>query len=123
MEDRSSRRMRTLVTLMAHGGLSGNETVCTLISMVARGTKRSNRRPDTLMQDRQPLNRRNFLRHTAGPYMRVISPVWPSAEYVRLSSIASVPRCPHCFRFTANFGNANLAGVALDVTIRVSLMR
>jgi hypothetical protein len=42
-----------------------------LISIVARSTKRSNRRPDTLMQDRQPPNRRNFLRHTAGPYIGV----------------------------------------------------
>jgi hypothetical protein len=40
--------------------------------MVARGTKRSNQRPDTLMQDRHPPNRKHFLRHTAGPYIRVI---------------------------------------------------
>jgi hypothetical protein len=52
MEDRSSRRMRTLVTQMALvRGLSGNEIACALISMMARST-RSNRRPDTLMQDR-----------------------------------------------------------------------
>jgi hypothetical protein len=52
MEDRSSRRMRTLVTQMAVRGLSGNEIACALISMMARSTTRSNQRPDTLMQDR-----------------------------------------------------------------------
>ena len=39
MEDRSSRRLRTLVTQMA--------------TMMARSTTRSNQRPDTLMQDRK----------------------------------------------------------------------
>jgi hypothetical protein len=72
MEDRSSRHVQTLVTRMAHRGLSANEIACALISMVARSTKRSNQRPDTLMQDRQPPNRKNFLRHTAGPYIRVM---------------------------------------------------
>jgi len=52
MEDRSSRRLRTLVTLMAHRGLSANENASALISMMARSTTRSNQRPDTLMQDR-----------------------------------------------------------------------
>ena len=51
MEDRSSRRLRTLVTLMAHRGLSANENASALISMMARSTTRSNQRPDTLMQD------------------------------------------------------------------------
>jgi hypothetical protein len=51
MEDRSSRRMRTLVTRMAVRGLSGNENARALISMMAR-SKCSNQRPDTLMQDR-----------------------------------------------------------------------
>src|SRR4051812_13925101 len=36
---------------MAHRGLSGNEIAGALISMMAR-SKRSNQRPDTLMQDR-----------------------------------------------------------------------
>ena len=36
MEDRSSRRMRTLVTQMARRGLSANEIARALISMVAR---------------------------------------------------------------------------------------
>src|SRR5262249_61451909 len=34
-------------------GLTANENVCALISMVARSTARSNQRPDTLMQDRK----------------------------------------------------------------------
>ena len=52
MEDRSSRRLRTLVTLMARQGLSANEIARALFSMMARSPMRSNRRPDTLMQDR-----------------------------------------------------------------------
>ena len=52
MEDRSSRRMRTLVTRLAPGGLSANEIARALISMMARSTTRSTQRPDTLMQDR-----------------------------------------------------------------------
>jgi hypothetical protein len=52
MEDRSSRRMRTLVTPLACRGLSANQIACALISMMARSTTRSKQRPDTLMQDR-----------------------------------------------------------------------
>ena len=51
MEDRSSRRMRTLVTRMVHRDLTANETACALTSMMAR-SNRSKQRPDTLMQDR-----------------------------------------------------------------------
>ena len=51
MEVRSSRRPRTLVTLMAQRGLSANELSGALMSMMARST-RFNQRPDTLMQDR-----------------------------------------------------------------------
>jgi len=51
MEDRSSRRVRTLVTRKARRGLSADEIACALISMMARSTC-SNQRPDTLMQDR-----------------------------------------------------------------------
>ena len=36
MEDRSSRRMRNLVTQMARRGLSANETARALISMMVR---------------------------------------------------------------------------------------
>ena len=70
MEVRSSGRMRTLVTQMAHRGLSANENARALISMMAR-SKCSNQRPDTLMQDRSPPTRRNHLQRTAGPYIRV----------------------------------------------------
>jgi hypothetical protein len=52
MEDRSSRRLRTLVTQMAVKGLSANEIAGALIPMMARSAMRSNQRPDTLMQDR-----------------------------------------------------------------------
>ena len=51
MEDRSSRRVRTLVTHKVQRGLSANEIACALISMMARSSC-SNQRPDTLMQDR-----------------------------------------------------------------------
>ena len=40
--------------------------------MMAR-SMRSNQRPDTLMQDRLPLDRRRLLQRTAGPYIRVRS--------------------------------------------------
>src|ERR1700693_1956181 len=66
MEDRSSRRMRTLVTPMALRGLSVNEVARALISMMVR-SKCSNQRPDTLMQDRSPPARRNHLQRTARP--------------------------------------------------------
>ena len=52
MEDRSYRRMRTLVTKWPIRGRSGNKTARALISMMARSTTRSNQKPDTLMQDR-----------------------------------------------------------------------
>jgi hypothetical protein len=51
MEDRSSRRVRTLVTPKVRRGLSANEIACALISMMAPSTC-SNRRPNTLTQDR-----------------------------------------------------------------------
>jgi hypothetical protein len=72
MEDRSSRRMRTLVTRMARSRPVANETACALISMMAGSTTRSNQRPDTLMQDRTsvPIDE-TLLQRTAGPYIRV----------------------------------------------------
>jgi hypothetical protein len=60
MEDRSSRRVRTLVTLTARRGLSANKIACALISMMARSTC-SNRRPNTLTQDRISQRRPNPL--------------------------------------------------------------
>ena len=80
MEDRSSGRVRTLVTQMARRGLSANENARALISMMARSTTRSNQRPDTLMQDRSPPDRRNFLQRTAGPYIRVKMRNTPSEQ-------------------------------------------
>jgi hypothetical protein len=53
MEVRSSRRMRTLVTQMVRSR-PVRENARALISMMARSTTGSNRRPDTLMQDRRP---------------------------------------------------------------------
>ena len=41
--------------------LADDEIARALISMMARSTKRSNQRPDTLMQDRLPPTRRNSL--------------------------------------------------------------
>ena len=71
MEVRSSERVRTLVTQMARRGLSANENARALISMMARSTTRSNRRPDTLMQDRRRQFDEIFLQRTAGPYIGV----------------------------------------------------
>ena len=61
MEDRSSRCVRILVALLAGRGLDVNEIACALISMVARSMTRSNMRPDTLMQDPHPTDRRKPL--------------------------------------------------------------
>ena len=81
-------------------GLSTNENARALISMMAR-SKCSNQRPDTLMQDRSPPARRNHLRRTAGPYIRVIRvtltvrrllPVFPYEQ----TSIASVGMSQKC---------------------------
>src|SRR6185503_17781620 len=72
MEIRSSRRLRTLVTQMALRGLSANEIAGALIPMMARA-RRSNQRPDTLMQDRYRQLDEILLLRTAGPYIWVIS--------------------------------------------------
>src|SRR5215813_13912598 len=72
MEDRSSRRVRTLVTLTAQRGLSANKIACALISMMARSTC-SNRRPNTLTQDRISQRRPNPL----APHGRTIHWVKP----------------------------------------------
>lgn len=62
MEDRSSRSMRNLVTQMARSRVCPlMRTYCALISMVAWSTTRSNQRPDRLMQDRKPTDRRKPL--------------------------------------------------------------
>jgi hypothetical protein len=48
-------------------GLTANELACALTSMMARSTPCSNRKPDTLMQDRICQDRRKPLHRTAGP--------------------------------------------------------
>jgi len=73
MEERSRRRVRDLVARLALEGLSENEIGRARISMMARSTTRSNRRPDTLMQDRICQIDENLLHRTAGPYIRVKS--------------------------------------------------
>ena len=70
MEDRSSRRMRTLVTQMAGRGLSGNENARALTSMMARSTKPLQAEAGYI--DARPQCRQNdeiLLRRTAGPYI------------------------------------------------------
>src|SRR5258708_25462602 len=90
MEDRSSRRMRTLVTRMARRGLSVNEVARALISMMAR-SKCSNQRPDTLMRDRSPPARRNHLQRTAGPY------IWVKTGKAQCEDMFSaLPENGHC---------------------------
>ena len=71
MEDRSSRRMRTLVTRMAHRGLSANELARALISMMARS---SLLQAEAGYIDARPQSRQideTLLRRTAGPYIGV----------------------------------------------------
>ena len=72
MEVRYSRRMRTLVTQMAHRGLSPNELARALISMLARSTTLQS---EAGYIDARPLppDRRTLLRRTAGPYIWVMS--------------------------------------------------
>ena len=83
MEIRSSRRLRTLVTQMALRGLSANEIAGALIPMMARA-RRSNQRPDTLMQDRYRQLDEILLLRTAGPYIGSqadIPPLWGHVRY------------------------------------------
>ena len=93
MEVRSSRRMRTLVTQMACRGLSANEVARALISMMAGSLKRSNQRPDTLMQDRSLPTRRRLLRRAAGPYIRVRSRHGESGSGCLLWAMNGLVRC------------------------------
>jgi hypothetical protein len=95
MEDRSSERVRILVTQMARRGLSANENACALISMVAR-SKSSNQRPDTLMQDRKPQLDENLLQRTAGPY-------------IHLGSFTSALACSRHVGLLGNLGSGPLA--------------
>src|SRR5215471_9767118 len=86
MEDRSSRRMRILVTHLAPvRGLPANQIACALISMMA-GSTCSNQRPDTLMQDRIARIEETSCTarpdHTYGSY----------AEMLKLSISSPLPR-------------------------------
>src|SRR4030095_16601119 len=95
MEDRSSRRPRTLVTLMAQRGLSANELSGALISMMARST-RFTQRPDTLMQDRH--------RHFAEPSCDAR----PDHTYGSIAAVDAWPRwvdrVPHFARLFRHTG-------------------
>ena len=99
MEVRSSRRLRTLVTQMALRGLSANEIAGALIPMMARA-RRSNQRPDTLMQDRYRQLDEILLLRTAGPYIGSFAtePFSANAEPMSAPSpIATVPAVsPNC---------------------------
>src|SRR6187401_1593316 len=99
MEIRSSRRLRTLVTQMALRGLSANEIAGALIPMMARA-RRSNQRPDTLMQDRYRQLDEILLLRTAGPYIGSIATDRSSANAQTMSApspIATVPAVsPNC---------------------------
>src|SRR5262249_47005675 len=85
------------------GGLSANEIARALISMMARSTKRSNQRPDTLMQDRiSPNSNKSSCNarpdHTLGqertsPACLAMSALPPKADIVSLPRyVPSVPR-------------------------------
>ena len=83
MEVRSSRRMRTLVTRMAHRGLSANEIARALISMMARSTTLQSKagyidaRPPTASSAKSTCNARPD--HTFGSKAEVC----PLARHVR----------------------------------------
>jgi hypothetical protein len=71
MEDRSSRRVRTLVTRMAHRGLSANEIARALISMMVGSNDKLQSETGYIDARPHPPDRRNLLQRTAGPYIRV----------------------------------------------------
>jgi hypothetical protein len=72
MEDRSSRRVRTLVTRMAHRGLSANEIARALISMMVGSNDKLQSETGYIDARPHPPDRRNLLQRTAGPYIWVI---------------------------------------------------
>jgi len=99
MEDRSFRRMPTLVTRKARRGLSANEAACALISMMARSTC-SNQRPDTLMQDASARLTKPLATHGRTTHIRVkigkawweqMSSAWPQ-ERTCAAMASSGPR-------------------------------
>jgi len=111
MEDRSSERVRTLVTKWPDRGLSANQNARALISMMARSTTRSNLRPDTLMQDRHRQFDEIFLQRTAGPYIWVkagkahcedmfsalplSADIAQRSRHIRFVPISEIIRSPH----------------------------
>jgi hypothetical protein len=64
--------------------------------MMARSTKRSNQRPDTLMQDRRRQFDEIFLQRAAGPYIRVKSAILTAGQ--------PLPICPDQRTFSAPVG-------------------
>src|SRR5262249_19241031 len=73
MEDRPSRRVRTLVTRMAHRGLSANQIARALISMMVWSHDKLQSETGYIDARPHPPDRRNLLHRTAGPYIRVKS--------------------------------------------------
>ena len=91
-------------------GLSGNENACALISMMAR-SKSSNQRPDTLMQDRLPPDRRKPLATRGRTIHWVIrDQVEPSSKsgHVRYAPIATK------FRSAAKCRDAPVSEIAVS---------
>src|SRR5262249_8540809 len=71
MEDRPSRRVRTLVTRMAHRGLSANQIARALISMMVWSHDKLQSETGYIDARPHPPDRRNLLHRTAGPYIWV----------------------------------------------------
>ena len=69
MEDRSSRRVRTLVTRMVHRGLSANKVARALISMMVGSRDKLQSETGYIDARPHPPDRRNLLQRTAGPYI------------------------------------------------------
>jgi hypothetical protein len=87
MEVRSSRRMRTLVTRMAHRGLSANEIARALISMMARSMTRSKSKAGYI--DARPHIRQLeevLLQRTAGRPDHTCGSIAPFREHVGMSA-------------------------------------
>src|SRR5262249_49300854 len=115
MEDRSSRRMRTLVTQMAHRGLSANETRTRADIHDGPEHKGSNRRPDTLMQDRTPPTRSSLLATHGRTIHWVTSGAGDPARrpgYFRLAPKAHVADACLCHRSEEGTQQACLSHVA-----------
>src|SRR5262249_44232517 len=98
MEDRSSRRMRALVTQMAAGGLSANEIARALISMMARSTKTLQSKAGYIdARPHIPQLEEVLLQPTAGPYIWVIfvgSARSRHSRFVRFAPKADIASAP-----------------------------